>query len=603
MSEIIAYQDTQRIAPALANNFESLITQDIDAALELRLEGIEAEARNHRADAEAAKISLATLTVMGAVLSSSPLIGVIGGLGFLGYCWVTVRDFQKTKRFRPIPTVNKTVPELMDAIGLAAVRTAGAAEHPFVDTIAFVEPALGHEYRLLVEKGDQVYGFLRQVSAAKRLKAYRYVLRQTLVKRTLELPTLQAFQQAIDAVEPVSATQLQPPASGVPTVIQGDGAIDVPATQLQGESLAAPGATPNQFEPIATPETIDIPVESVPNLQPPSLPVDDRFAWTKDLLNFPAVLIWGPQGSGKTSFAAWLLHQRIQAGHTAEVWDVHREYGQWEGLSVFGDGMDYEAVDRRMLTFERQVKADYKERASNPKYNPKRHTIVCEEFTNFARRCENSAPFFEASLSDLRKVKKGVIFVSHDRTLAALGGSKGFSKARNNGLLELQLEAKIDPATGDPMPALKGKLKYPGKQAIEVEIAPWMKGEMNFTVSVQSGSAPVQVPVQDGSESVQPGSSSEPLNPGSNPVQWLNRCLQAKVQDSEPDGSELVQPGSERFTVENLTSADAVNRINELKEAGLNQTQIIAVLWRCKKGGNKAYQDAVSQYKFLTGEV
>jgi hypothetical protein len=88
---------------------------------------------------------------------------------------------------------------------------------------------------------------------------------------------------------------------------------------------------------------------------------------------------------------------------------------------------------------------------------------------------------FEASLSDLRKVRKGVIFVSHDRTLTALGGSKGFSKARNNGLLELQLEAKIDPITGDPMPALKGKLKYPGKVAIDVEIASWMKGAMNFS--------------------------------------------------------------------------------------------------------------------------
>jgi hypothetical protein len=34
----------------------------------------------------------------------------------------------------------------------------------------------------------------------------------------------------------------------------------------------------------------------------------------------------------------------------------------------------------------------------------------------------------------------------------ALGNAKGFSKARNNGLLELQLEAAIDPATGEPMP-------------------------------------------------------------------------------------------------------------------------------------------------------
>jgi hypothetical protein len=228
-------------------------------------------------------------------------------------------------------------------------------------------------------------------------------------------------------------------------VIPGEGAIDVPVMQVQNDAVnrAAPDVSSNQLEPIAPPKTFDIPIESFPELQlsmsAQSAQLEERFLWSKDLLNFPAVLIWGPQGSGKTSFAAWLLRERIRAGHTAEVWDVHREYGQWEGLPVFGDGMDYEAVDRRMLVFESHVKADYKERASNPKYSPKRHTIICEEFTNFARRCEHSAPFFEASLSDLRKVRKGVIFVSHDRTLTALGGSKGFSKARNNGLLELQL--------------------------------------------------------------------------------------------------------------------------------------------------------------------
>ncbi|MBD2093529.1 hypothetical protein H6F67_27215 [Microcoleus sp. FACHB-1515] len=275
-----------------------------------------------------------------------------------------------------------------------------------------------------------------------------------------------------------------------------------------GATPEPPQVSPNRFEPIEPPQIFDIPVEDVPSLQPPSTqpaaaPIDsrtpppiatttaddNRFAWAKDLLHFPAVLIWGAQGSGKTSFAAWLLHQRIEAGHSAEVWDVHREYGQWDGLAVYGDGMDYEAVDRRMNAFENQVKADYKERAKNPKFNPKRHTIVCEEFTNFARRCENSAPFFEAALSDLRKVKKGVIFVSHDRSLAALGGSKGFSKARNNGLLELQLEAIIDPTTGDPMPALKGKLRYPGKAAIEVEISPEMRGSMNFTTVVANANS------------------------------------------------------------------------------------------------------------------
>jgi len=116
------------------------------------------------------------------------------------------------------------------------------------------------------------------------------------------------------------------------------------------------------------------------------------------------------------------------------------------------------------------------------------------------------------------------------------------------------------------------------------------------------GFTPGSETVQPGSETVQPGSAPEPLNHGSNPVQWLNHCLEAEVQDSEPDGSGFSSDGSARFSPENLTFEDALNRINELKEVGLNQTQILAALWRVKKGGNKAYQDAVAQYKLLTGE-
>jgi len=322
---------------------------------------------------------------------------------------------------------------------------------------------------------------------------------------------------------------------------------------------------------------------------------DQRFLWAKDLIHYPAVLIWGPQGSGKTSFAAWLLHERIKAGHRAWVCDPHKEYGQWNGLKVIGAGMDYEACDQAMLNFAQTVKQAYKLRSEQANYQPQRETVLVEEFTNWSSRCTHAAAFFAASLSDLRKIKKAVVFVSHDKSLVALGNAQGFSKARNNGLLELQLEIKIDPQTGDPVPALRGKLKLPGKPSIAVDIAEWMNGNMDFTVTVQSGSGTVQPPVQ-------PGSTPEPLNRGSNPVQWLNHCLEAEVQDSEPGGSKFSSGGSARFTAENLTFEDALNRINELKEVGLNQTQILAALWRVKKGGNKAYQDAVAQYKLLTGE-
>jgi len=225
---------------------------------------------------------------------------------------------------------------------------------------------------------------------------------------------------------------------------------------------------------------------------------DDRYDWAKDLIHFPAVLIFGQQGSGKTSFTAWLLRERIKAGHTAEVWDVHRAYGQWKGLPVHGDGMDYGAVDSRMGSFSRQVKERYRKISTVEGYKPSWSTAVCEEFTNFDGQCENSASFFKQSLSDFRKVKMCVIYCGHGRTLSTLGGAKGVADMRDGGLVELELEAKIDPVTRELVSAQKGRLKLPNKAPVYVEIASWMKGAVDFSDVVQAikpAAAPVPVAI------------------------------------------------------------------------------------------------------------
>jgi hypothetical protein len=205
----------------------------------------------------------------------------------------------------------------------------------------------------------------------------------------------------------------------------------------------------------------------------------------------------GPQGSGKTSFAAWLLHQRIAAGHSARVFDPHASYGQWNGLKVIGAGMNFAGCDIAMQDFIAKVKAEYQARAKQPDYKPIRESLLVDEFTQWSAMCTHSGDFFVTALSDIRKIQKCVIFVSHDRSLVALGGSKGFSKARNNGLLELELEATIDPETGEPRPAMKGKLRYPGKAAIEVEIRPEMNGSMDFAAAPQvEDTPPIATPEQ-----------------------------------------------------------------------------------------------------------
>jgi hypothetical protein len=288
---------------------------------------------------------------------------------------------------------------------------------------------------------------------------------------------------------------------------ESDEAIDVPATPVEDakkseateETSPDPTvATDSDAPDLIEAEAADDTASSTPPPTAEAMPAqDDRFAWAQDLLHFPAVLVWGPQGSGKTSFAAWLLHQRIAAGHSARVFDPHASYGQWNGLKVIGAGMNFAGCDIAMQDFIAKVKAEYQARAKQPDYKPIRESLLVDEFTQWSAMCTHSGDFFVTALSDIRKIQKCVIFVSHDRSLVALGGSKGFSKARNNGLLELELEATIDPETGEPRPAMKGKLRYPGKAAIEVEIRTEMNGSMDFAAAPQvEDAAPTATPEQ-----------------------------------------------------------------------------------------------------------
>jgi hypothetical protein len=324
--------------------------------------------------------------------------------------------------------------------------------------------------------------------------------------------------------------------------------------------------------------------------------VPQEYQWFKDLLNYPAVLIHGAQGSGKTSLAAFLMRQKIIAGHQVEIYDPHKKYGQWEGLRVVGEGMDYEALDEELLKYAKGVKADYSRRAAETDYSPSKSSVLVEEFTNWADHCKQSGLFFKASLSDIRKIGYCVVYVSHGRTLGTLGGSKGVAATRDSSMLELELLAKVDPVSGEAVPVLKGLLKYPGKEPVEVAIATWMNGSMDFTSVVESAKT-------SGSEAVQKRFKGQELRtsePGT--VQDVNRAQDNPFGDLESNGSE-VQNG--RFKGVNLDLSDdsaVLNHLEGLKGVGLNQDQIIYAIWGFKKGGTQVYAHARSEYKRLTHE-
>ncbi|NET08263.1 MAG: ATP-binding protein [Merismopedia sp. SIO2A8] len=211
--------------------------------------------------------------------------------------------------------------------------------------------------------------------------------------------------------------------------------------------------------------------------------------WTPDFLQYPAILIYGAAGSGKTTTASWLVKERLLLGHQVKVLDPHRSYGQWLGLECIGDGMNYEAINEELLAFSLAVRERYTQRSKIPNYDPPKLTLLCDEFTQWSSKCSHAATFFDACLADIRKINMHVIFISHARTLKGLGGTSGMADARDAGLLELELEAQVDPVTKEAAPKFLGWLKYPGvslKNRQRVRLSKWMKGCETFSGIVEA---------------------------------------------------------------------------------------------------------------------
>ena len=193
------------------------------------------------------------------------------------------------------------------------------------------------------------------------------------------------------------------------------------------------------------------------------------------LTNYPAVLIYGPQGSGKTFLAEEEIKRRKEAGHKVTALDPHAGFNSWRDCEVVGAGMDYQGIDAELADFAAEVKRRYERirKEPNPKITP--WTFVCDEFTNWASRCKASGDFFQAALSDIRKAKMYVIFVSHTRTLAGLGDAKGMAATRDAALLEIELLGMIDAVTTEAVPKFEALVKLPGQSQADRKLVKLVK--------------------------------------------------------------------------------------------------------------------------------
>lgn len=185
-----------------------------------------------------------------------------------------------------------------------------------------------------------------------------------------------------------------------------------------------------------------------------------EYGWLAQLLQAPALLIYGPQGSGKSTTAELIIYLRHRLGYAQEVMDPHAAHGQWEGLDLYGAGMNYGELTDRLQQMKRKIARRYQRRSYEPGYNPQPLGLVLEELTNWGDRTAGAGEFVKASLSDNRKINICSLYVGHGRELGNLGDAKGIAAMRDQGMMELQLEATTG-ADGKPCPKGMGLLRMP----------------------------------------------------------------------------------------------------------------------------------------------
>lgn len=305
---------------------------------------------------------------------------------------------------------------------------------------------------------------------------------------------------------------------------------------------------------------------------------------------YPHVVLLAATGEGKTTLAEWLMNL---FGGQKIVLHPHYQEGSNDFSSadaILGAGRDYKVIGAFIADLVQEMDDRYKLTKQQLESKPWL-TIVVDEVPAVAKNCDTFSSNLITLISEARKVRIRLIILLQADGVKVLG-IEGQGDMRESlayvrmGSFAIRYAQELVNKTQ----AEKGLIKW--LKQFEDYPAPCMVEDL--PAIIPDFSLALHQPIAAAPTAIE-GQSAEPAaNHQADPVRWLNRCWDAEPGESEPDVS--------RFTVEDLTLQQAQNRIAELRTAGLNQTQIIFILWRAKRGGGKTYQDALAQYKLITGD-
>lgn len=183
----------------------------------------------------------------------------------------------------------------------------------------------------------------------------------------------------------------------------------------------------------------------------------DKYQALRDLVHENSVGIVGyEKGSGKTSKLAYLMAEHIKLGHRVEMVNPLAIGKHWKGLKVWGRGGNFTDAAIGIQRFTNIMKNRLHKRGNpNLDYDPfdeEHFCLVLDELSNYGAKIDEvdktvMPEFWEINTQYLRQANGSVVFASHGKTQAMLGGAKaleGKSETIQKGIIWLFAQAATD---------------------------------------------------------------------------------------------------------------------------------------------------------------
>ena len=257
--------------------------------------------------------------------------------------------------------------------------------------------------------------------------------------------------------------------------------------------------------------------------------------WIGQLMKKP-ILIYGDMGSFKSYFAAFLALSRyyLYDHQIISITDPHFHQNcdeSWKhlvklGVKGYGSNQNYSAIGEQLN--------EMYDRFTYRTLKDKQLTSIWDEVTNYSlyKECEQPAKMLlRKTMSDPRKASESPILIGHDNTLVALGGSEGFSKSRNRGLIQLELFSDSENS-----PLFKGKIsgiktsegEFIDSQEVSIQPA-WIRPEWVFNLFASLGEAESKILAIEPEVATEISTKTEPVLDTESDAQKLNRIIDSST--------------------------------------------------------------------------